>query len=169
LKENLSVFIGDQAQNQYRLNPENTFKAMKRIIGTFNENDEIFESYKNQYSNNVSLNNSVYFTLFKDSKLKVNAEIIAGFILSEIKAKALQELNMENAKVDAVITVPAYFNNLQRKATLNAADLADINCLRIINEPTAAALSFGVLKEQNKDGVYAVYDLGGGTFDISIL
>lgn len=169
LKQNLSVYVGKQAQNQYRLNSENTFKAMKRIIGTFNENDEIFESYKNQYSNNVSINNSVYFNLFKDDKLKVNAEIIAGFILNEIKTKALDELNMEGAEVDAVITVPAYFNNLQRKATLNAAELAEINCLRIINEPTAAALSFGVLKEQNKDGIYAVYDLGGGTFDISIL
>ncbi|SGZ41422.1 related to Heat shock protein SSC1, mitochondrial [Hanseniaspora guilliermondii] len=167
LKTNLNVFIGEKAQNQYRLNPENTFKAMKRIIGTFNDNDEIFESYKNQYSNNVAINNSIYFNLF-NSNLKVNAEIIAGFILSDIKSKALKEIGVENGAVDAVITVPAYFNNLQRKATLNAANLANINCLRIINEPTAAALSFGVMK-QNNDGVYAVYDLGGGTFDISIL
>lgn len=166
LKKNLNVFVGEKAQNQYRLNPENTFKAMKRIIGTFSENDEIFESYKNQYSSNVAINNSIYFNLL-NSNLKVNAEIIAGFILSDIKNKAMQEIGSDG-EVDAVITVPAYFNNLQRKATLNAANLANINCLRIINEPTAAALSFGVLK-QNKDGVYAVYDLGGGTFDISIL
>lgn len=166
LNENLNVFVGEKAQNQYRLNPENTFKAMKRIIGTFSDNDEIFESYKNQYSSNVGINNSVYFNLL-NSNLKVNAEIIAGFILADIKNKAMQEIGSVG-DVDAVITVPAYFNNLQRKATLNAATLANINCLRIINEPTAAALSFGVLK-QNKDGVYAVYDLGGGTFDISIL
>lgn len=166
LNKNLNVFVGERAQNQYRLNPENTFKAMKRIIGTFSENDEIFESYKNQYSSNVAINNSIYFNLL-NSNLKVNAEIIAGFILADIKKKAMQEIGSVG-EVDAVITVPAYFNNLQRKATLNAANLANINCLRIINEPTAAALSFGVLK-QNKDGVYAVYDLGGGTFDISIL
>ncbi|XBW38605.1 hypothetical protein QEN19_004194 [Hanseniaspora menglaensis] len=180
LINNSSVLVGDKAINQSRLNQQNTFKAMKRVIGTSDPQSEAFILFKKQYPHHMYIENTVKFDVDEG---EVDAVNIASQILNEVRVQALDELVMNKisndktkkeieklSQVDAVITVPAYFNNLQRKATLEAAKLAGINCLRIINEPTAAALSFGILQQQeNRDGVFAVYDLGGGTFDISLL
>ncbi|OBA28279.1 HSP70-domain-containing protein, partial [Hanseniaspora valbyensis NRRL Y-1626] len=171
-----NILVGEKAINQSRVNSQNTFKAMKRIIGTTDPHGDAFKGFINQYTHHLNIKDTVKFDV--GSGKEITAVDVAGQVLSEVRIQALNELEInESSKeknksfdVDAVITVPAYFNNLQRKATLKAATLAKINCLRIINEPTAAALSFGVLQQKdNRDGIFAVYDLGGGTFDISIL
>lgn len=191
LENERRVTVGTKAINLSRLNPQNTFKATKRIIGTSNPHAEAFLAFLNQYPYHSHIENTIKFDI--EENKEIGAVEVAGEILNEVRIQALSELglkntikktknstqeetrsvseNLENSvNIEAVITVPAYFNNLQRQATLKAASLAHINCLRIINEPTAAALSFGVLQQQkNRDGIFAVYDLGGGTFDVSIL
>lgn len=189
-----NILVGEKAINQSRVNSQNTFKAMKRIIGTTDPHGDAFKGFINQYTHHLNIKDTVKFDVGYGKE--ITAVDVASQVLSEVRIQALNELGInqsskeeenntntnnsnntdnhgegeESFDVDAVITVPAYFNNLQRKATLKAATLAKINCLRIINEPTAAALSFGVLQQKdNRDGIFAVYDLGGGTFDISIL
>ena len=155
--------VGQPAKRQAVTNPENTLFAVKRLIGRryddkFVEKDKGLVPYKIVKADNG------------DAWVQANG---VGYSPSQVSAMILQKMK-ETAeaylgeKVEkAVITVPAYFNDAQRKATKDAGAIAGLNVLRIINEPTAAALAYGFDKKKNEK--IAVYDFGGGTFDISIL
>ena len=153
--------VGDPAKRQGVTNPKNTIYSVKRFIGSkFNEISK--EARKMSYDVIKGTNGIV--TIKVDDKSYVPQEISA-VILQNLKKTAEDYLG---AKVtEAVITVPAYFNDEQRNATKEAGEIAGLKVLRIINEPTAAALAYGL--NENEEKVVAVYDLGGGTFDISIL
>jgi len=156
------TLIGQVAKNQMITNPENTLRSVKRFIGRrFAEAGG--EQKLVPYTVKEGSNNSVVIeTREKDYR----PEEISARVLQKMKQTAEEYLGSEVAK--AVITVPAYFNDEQRQATKDAGKIAGLEVLRIINEPTAAALSYGL--DKNKDGeIIAVYDLGGGTFDISVL
>ena len=154
--------VGDPAKRQAVTNPKNTVYSVKRFIGSkFSEISK--EAKKMPYS--VVKGAKGIVTIEVNDKKYVPQEISA-VVLQNLKKTAEDYLG-EKVK-DAVITVPAYFNDEQRNATKEAGEIAGLNVLRIINEPTAAALAYGMDK-QNKDMTVAVYDLGGGTFDVSIL
>ena len=154
--------VGDPAKRQAVTNPTNTIYSVKRFIGSkFNE---IKKEAKKMPYNVVKGDNDV-ISIMVDGKSYVPQEISA-VVLQNLKKTAEDYLGEK--VTDAVITVPAYFNDSQRNATKEAGEIAGLNVLRIINEPTAAALAYGMDKK-NKDMTVAVYDLGGGTFDVSIL
>tara|TARA_B100000676_G_C18084069_1_gene853557 strand:- start:111 stop:2027 length:1917 start_codon:yes stop_codon:yes gene_type:complete len=159
-KEN-EVLVGEPAKRQAVVNPERTVYSSKRLIGRrFEETGEDrkvlpYEVVKNK-------NGDAWIKV--DNKEYSPPEIAAN-ILTKLKNAA--EAHLGTKVTDAVITVPAYFNDSQRQATKDAGKIAGLNVERIINEPTAAALAYGF--DKKKDGLIAVYDLGGGTFDISIL
>jgi molecular chaperone DnaK len=153
--------VGDPAKRQGVTNPKNTIYSVKRFIGSkFNEISK--ESKKMSYD--VVKGNNGVVTIKVDDKSYVPQEISA-VILQNLKKTAEDYLGTK--VTEAVITVPAYFNDEQRNATKEAGEIAGLKVLRIINEPTAAALAYGL--NENEEKVVAVYDLGGGTFDISIL
>ena len=158
--------VGVPAKNQMVTNPKNTVYSIKRFIG-------------HRYSELTGEAKLVPYTV-KDNGQDVRVEVtengslkefspqeISAFILQKMKKTAEDYLGQE--VTEAVITVPAYFNDSQRQATKDAGKIAGLDVKRIINEPTAAALAFGFNKDQSKEKTIAVYDLGGGTFDISIL
>ena len=154
--------VGDPAKRQQVTNPQNTVYSIKRFIG---------ETYDN-VTNDI---NNVSYKVVKGANnvpcVDINGreylpQEISAIILQKMKKTAEDYLG-EEVK-EAVITVPAYFNDSQRQATKEAGEIAGLNVLRVVNEPTAAALAYGLDKE-NKDMNVAVFDLGGGTFDISIL
>ena len=155
------ILIGQAAKRQAVTNPENTIYSAKRLIGRlFSEVSK--ESKDLPYKIVKGKNNEVVIS----SRNKEYAlPQISAMILQKIKKTAESYLG-EEVK-DAVITVPAYFNDSQRQATKDAGEIAGFNVKRIINEPTAAALAYGL--DNKKDEKIAVFDLGGGTFDISIL
>jgi molecular chaperone DnaK len=155
--------VGQPAKRQAVTNPENTIFAVKRLVGRryddpLVEKDKGLVSYKIVKASNgdawVQANGKTY-----------SPSQISAFILQKMKETA--EANLGEKVDQAVITVPAYFNDAQRQATKDAGKIAGLEVLRIINEPTAAALAYGL--EKKKQSKIAVYDLGGGTFDISIL
>ena len=158
------VLVGQAAKRQAVTNPEKTLFAVKRLIGRKFEDEVIQEDMKSAPYGIVKAENGDAWVEVDGNKIappQVSAEI-----LKKMKKTAEDYLG---AKVDgAVVTVPAYFNDSQRQATKAAGKIAGLEVKRIINEPTAAALAFG-LDKLKKDGVIAVYDLGGGTFDISII
>ena len=154
--------VGDPAKRQSVTNPTNTIYSVKRFIGSkFSEINK--EAKKMPYS--VLKGGKDIVTIEVDGKSYVPQEISA-VVLQNLKKTAEDYLGEK--VTEAVITVPAYFNDEQRKATKEAGEIAGLKVLRIINEPTAAALAYGMDK-QNKEMTVAVYDLGGGTFDVSIL
>jgi len=155
--------IGQPAKRQAVTNPENTIFAVKRLIGR-NFNDAKVK--KDIESAPFKIVNSDKGDAWIESKgQKYSPSQISAFILQKMKETAEKYLGQEVTK--AVITVPAYFNDAQRQATKDAGKIAGLEVLRIINEPTAASLAYGLDKKTNKK--IAVYDLGGGTFDVSIL
>ena len=155
--------IGQPAKRQAVTNPENTIFAVKRLIGR-NFNDATVK--KDIESAPFKIVNSDKGDAWIESKgQKYSPSQISAFILQKMKETAEKYLGQEVTK--AVITVPAYFNDAQRQATKDAGKIAGLEVLRIINEPTAASLAYGLDKKTNKK--IAVYDLGGGTFDVSIL
>ena len=160
--EKNDILVGQAAKRQAVTNPENTIYSSKRLIGRlFDEVNK--ESHDLPYLIKKGKNNEVVISSFgKDYALPQ----ISAMILQKIKKTAESYLG-EEVK-DAVITVPAYFNDAQRQATKEAGEIAGLTVKRIINEPTAAALAYG-LDKSDKDKTIAVFDLGGGTFDISIL
>ena len=158
--------VGAPAKNQMVTNPKNTVYSVKRLIGhRFGELQG--EATKLPYS--VIDNGSDCRVEVEENgaKKQYSPQEISAFILQKMKKTAEDYLGQE--VTEAVITVPAYFNDAQRQATKDAGKIAGLDVKRIINEPTAASLAFGFNKDQNKEKTIAVYDLGGGTFDISIL
>ena len=166
--ENGERLVGQSAKRQAVTNPENTLFAIKRLIGRKKNDDET-----NKFSNLVPYKISAHengdaWVDSLDDKGKPKSyspSEVSSFILRKLKEDA--EAYLGETVDKAVITVPAYFNDAQRQATKDAGKIAGLEVLRIINEPTAAALSYGLDKKDS--GIVAVYDLGGGTFDVSIL
>ena len=154
---------GQIARRQAITNPENTIFAIKRLIGRRYEDSEVQKAMKVLPYKIVRADNGDAWVEVRGRRYSP-AEISA-FILQKMKQTAEDHLGEKVA--DAVITVPAYFNDSQRQATKDAGKIAGLNVLRIINEPTAASLAYGL--DKKKDEKIAVFDLGGGTFDISIL
>jgi molecular chaperone DnaK len=153
--------VGQVAKRQAVTNPENTVFSIKRFMGrTFSEVGQ--EASRVPYQVVAGGNNDAWIEL---RGKKHSAPEISAMILQKLKQAAEDYLGEKVA--DAVITVPAYFNDAQRQATKDAGKIAGLNVLRIVNEPTAAALAYGL--DKKSDETIAVYDLGGGTFDISIL
>ena len=153
--------VGAPARRQQVTNPQNTIFSIKRFMGR--KFDEVSEEMKIvPYEVVKGVNDDVRV---KTADKEYAPPEISAMILQKLKADAEAYLGEEVA--DAVITVPAYFNNAQREATKDAGKIAGLNVLRIINEPTAAALAYGLEKEQ--DQTILVFDLGGGTFDVSVL
>ncbi len=154
--------VGDPAKRQAITNPQNTISSVKRFMGRqFNEVTE--ETTHWSYKVVKGDNNTVRIDI--DGRLYTPQEISA-MVLQKMKKTAEDYLGQEVS--EAVITVPAYFNDAQRQATKEAGEIAGLNVRRIVNEPTAAALAYG-LDKKGKDQKIAVFDLGGGTFDISVL
>jgi molecular chaperone DnaK len=154
--------VGVSAKRQAVVNPENTLFATKRLIGRKFTDPEVQRDIKEVPYKIVQHTNGDAWVEARSAKYSPSQ--IGGFVLQKMKETAEGYLNKPIQ--NAVVTVPAYFNDSQRQATKDAGQIAGLNVLRVVNEPTAAALAYG-LKEQDK--VIAVYDLGGGTFDISIL
>jgi len=156
--------VGAPARRQAVTNPANTFYATKRLIGRQHNDPELKKDIENSPFAIVRANGGDAWVEGSDGK-RYSPSQMGAFVLSKMKETAEQYIG---SKVDnAVITVPAYFNDSQRQATKDAGQIAGMNVLRVINEPTAAALAYGLEKDEDK--VIAVYDLGGGTFDISVL
>ena len=161
--ENKERLIGQPAKRQAVTNPENTLFAVKRLIGRSFDDPATKEDQGMVPYNIVKCDNGDAYVEAEGEKYSPSQ--ISAFILQKMKETAEDYLG---EKVEqAVITVPAYFNDSQRQATKDAGKIAGLEVLRIINEPTAAALSYGLEKKEGK--MIAVYDLGGGTFDVSIL
>jgi molecular chaperone DnaK len=157
--------VGDAAKRQAVTNPSNTIYSAKRFIGR--KFDEVKEESKRMPYKVVSGNNGdAAIEVEVDGEKKTySPQELASMVLAKLKADA--EMRLGETITQAVITVPAYFNDTQRQATKDAGKIAGLEVLRIINEPTAASLAYG-LDKKNEEKI-AVYDLGGGTFDISIL
>ncbi len=163
VNENDERLVGQVAKRQSITNPENTVFGVKRLIGRKFDSKEVQNDIKNlPYKIEKASNGDVRINL--RGKQHSPAEI-SSFILSDIKHTAEEYLGEK--VTDAVITVPAYFDDSQRQATKDAGRIAGLNVLRIINEPTAASLAYGL--DKKTDEKIAVFDLGGGTFDVSIL
>jgi molecular chaperone DnaK len=159
------ILVGTSAKRQAVTNPTNTLFAVKRLIGRKFKDDVVQKDIKNMPFEIVEAGNG-------DAWVKANGkELAPQQVSAEVlrKIKEYAEAYLGETVTQAVITVPAYFNDSQRQATKDAGKIAGLEVLRIINEPTAAALAYGVDKDSKGDKKVAVYDLGGGTFDVSII
>jgi molecular chaperone DnaK len=163
-KDDDEVLVGQSAKRQAVTNPENTLFAIKRLIGRRFTDAEVQKDIKMVPYKIVKADNGDAWVEVKGKKMA--APEISAKVLQKMKKTAEEYLGEE--VTEAVITVPAYFNDSQRQATKDAGRIAGLDVKRIINEPTAAALAFGMDKKTG-DRKIAVYDLGGGTFDISII
>jgi molecular chaperone DnaK len=155
--------VGQQAKRQAVTNPENTLYAIKRLIGRKFDSDAVRKDIAISPFKIVKADNGDAWVEVRGKRY--SAPEISAMVLQKMKKTAEDYLG--TAVTDAVITVPAYFDDSQRQATKDAGKIAGLNVLRIINEPTAAALAYGL--DKKKDEKIAVFDLGGGTFDVSIL
>ncbi|HSG21035.1 MAG TPA: molecular chaperone DnaK, partial [Burkholderiaceae bacterium] len=159
------ILVGAPAKRQAVTNPKNTLYAVKRLIGRKFGDKEVQKDIDLMPFQIVKAENGDAWVSVRDSRLappQVSAEVLR-------KMKKTAEDYLGHEVTEAVITVPAYFNDAQRQATKDAGRIAGLDVKRIINEPTAAALAFGLDKAAGKDRKIAVYDLGGGTFDVSII
>ena len=157
------LLVGQIAKRQAVINPENTFFSVKRFIGS-KESEIVSEAKQLPYKVNKDSNDNIKINCPALSK-EFSPEEISAQVLRKLINDATTYLSQDVTQ--AVITVPAYFNDSQRQATMDAGKIAGIEVLRIINEPTAASLAYGLDKKQNE--TILVFDLGGGTFDVSIL
>jgi len=159
------ITVGAPAKRQAVTNPKKTIYAAKRLIGRKFDEAEVQKDLDLMPYTIVKNKNGDAWVKIDDQELappQISAEVLR-------KMKKTAEDYLGHEVTQAVITVPAYFNDAQRQATKDAGTIAGLEVLRIINEPTAAALAFGMDKADKKDKKIAVYDLGGGTFDISII
>jgi molecular chaperone DnaK len=164
INKNKERLVGQVARRQQVTNPKNTIYEVKRLIGRSFSDKEVQRDLKLMGYEIVKSGNGVKV---KMGDKDYSPEEISAMILSKLKADA--EAFLGGKVTEAVITVPAYFDDSQRQATKDAGKIAGLEVKRIINEPTAAALAYGLDKGDKKDEKIAVYDLGGGTFDVSIL
>ncbi|SHE99248.1 molecular chaperone DnaK [Thermomonas hydrothermalis] len=160
------VLVGAPAKRQAITNPKNTFYAVKRLIGRKFTDPEVQKDINVVPYSIVQHDNGDAWVALADGR-KLAPQEISAKVLEKMKKTA--EAFLGEPVTEAVITVPAYFNDSQRQATKDAGRIAGLEVKRIINEPTAAALAYGLDKGDNKDRKVAVYDLGGGTFDVSII
>lgn len=160
--------IGDAAKNQVAMNPTNTIFDAKRLIGRKFEDAPVQSDMKHWPFEVVSVEGKPKIqVVYKDEKKTFFPEEISSMVLTKMKETA--EAYLGKTVSNAVITVPAYFNDSQRQATKDAGTIAGLNVLRIINEPTAAAIAYGLDKKAAGERNVLIFDLGGGTFDVSIL
>ena len=163
---NGEIIVGDEAKKYFETQPERTIYSAKRLMGKSYNDVKAYENYL-AYKVIENADENALVKVRVGDKFYSPIELSA-LILKELKTRIEKELGAEVSKV--VITVPAYFNDAQRQATRDAGKLAGLEVLRILNEPTAAALAYGIgSAEEQTNEVIAVYDLGGGTFDVSIL
>merc|ERR1712216_982906 len=162
--------IGDSAKNQVAMNPKNTVFDAKRLIGRKFSDPQVQHDMK-EFSYSIvkgEAEKPMIEVEFHGEKKKFAAEEISSMVL--VKMKEVAEAFLGKDVKNAVVTVPAYFNDSQRQATKDAAVIAGLNCLRIINEPTAAAIAYGLDKKNSStEKNVLIFDLGGGTFDVSLL
>merc|ERR1711959_549173 len=163
--------IGDSAKNQVAMNPKNTVFDAKRLIGRKFSDPQVQHDMK-EFSYSIvkgEAEKPMIEVEFHGEKKKFAAEEISSMVL--VKMKEVAEAFLGKDVKNAVVTVPAYFNDSQRQATKDAAVIAGLNCLRIINEPTAAAIAYGLDKKTSSaaEKNVLIFDLGGGTFDVSLL
>ena len=164
-QEDGEILVGASAKRQAVTNPKNTLFAIKRLIGRRFEDKEVQKDIEQMPFEIIKADNGDAWVKVRDQKLaapQISAEVLR-------KMKKTAEDYLGEAVTEAVITVPAYFNDAQRQATKDAGRIAGLDVKRIINEPTAAALAFGLDKKEGGDRKIAVYDLGGGTLDVSII
>lgn len=162
--------IGDAAKNQVAINPNNTIFDAKRLIGRkFNESTVQSDMKHWPFAVKDVSGKPKMFVEYKSEEKSFTPEEISSMVL--LKMKETAEAYLGHDVTDAVVTVPAYFNDSQRQATKDAGVISGLNVLRIINEPTAAAIAYGLDKKKNegKESNVLIFDLGGGTFDVSIL
>merc|ERR1712198_463833 len=162
--------IGDAAKNQVAINPTNTIFDAKRLIGRKFEDSAVQSDMKHWPFTVVSSNGLPKLKVeYKNEEKTFTPEEISSMVL--VKMKETAEAYLGSDVKEAVITVPAYFNDSQRQATKDAGVISGLNVLRIINEPTAAAIAYGLDKKSENKGEknVLIFDLGGGTFDVSIL
>ena len=160
--------IGESAKNQASMNPKNTIFDSKRLIGR-DYTDPSVQSDINLLTYSVvnDCNKPVISVEYKNQEKKIKPEEIASMILTKMKLTA--ESYLGEKITDAVITVPAYFNDSQRQSTKDAGAIAGLNILRIINEPTASAIAYGLDKDSSDEKTVLIFDCGGGTHDVSLL
>ncbi|XP_049612855.1 heat shock 70 kDa protein 1 [Syngnathus scovelli] len=160
--------IGDAAKNQVALNPNNTVFDAKRLIGRKFDDPVVAADRKHWPFKVISDGGKPKIMVqYKGEEKAFNPEEISSMVL--VKMKEIAEAYLGQQVSNAVVTVPAYFNDSQRQATKDAGVIAGLNILRIINEPTAAAIAYGLDKGQSAERNVLIFDLGGGTFDVSIL
>ena len=160
--------IGDAAKNQVAMNPANTVFDAKRLIGRKFDDQTVQSDIKHWPFKVINEGGKPKIQVeFKGEIKKFNPEEISSMVLT--KMKEIAEAYLGTSVRDAVVTVPAYFNDSQRQATKDAGAIAGLNVLRIINEPTAAALAYGLDKNLKGEKNVLIFDLGGGTFDVSVL
>jgi len=164
ITEDSERLVGQTAKRQAVTNPHFTYNAVKRLIGRKFADKEIHDSHIAYEV--IKADNGDAWVKGRNNE-KLSPPQISALVLAKMKKTAEDYLGYEVK--EAVITVPAYFNDSQRQATKDAGKIAGLDVKRIINEPTAAALAFGMDKQKGTDAVIAVYDLGGGTFDVSII
>ncbi len=158
------IIVGEQAKNKLEQEPKNTIYSVKNLIGkSFQEIKDLKLKIPYEINENKT-NNQVEIKIENETYSPIQ---ISAFILLELKKRAEHILKTSISK--AIVTVPAYFNDAQRQATKDAGKLVDLEIVRIINEPTAASLAYGIGLNKEESKIIAVYDFGGGTFDISIL
>lgn len=158
------ITVGNEAKNYLLTDPQNTVFSVKRLLGRSYKD---IENYKDFFSYKVIDDDTESLVKIKVGDRFYTPTELSGLILKELKDRA--EHALKTAVNRAVITVPAYFNDSQRQATRDAGKLAGLDVLRIVNEPTAASLAYGIGLTPQEIKTIAVYDLGGGTFDVSIL
>lgn len=160
--------IGDAAKNQASVNPENTIFDAKRMIGK-KFDDPTIQKDKSHWPFKISSKDGgvQIEATYKNEKKYFTPEEISSMVLTKLKETA--EAYLGETVKDAVITVPAYFNDSQRQATKDAGTIAGLNVLRVINEPTAAAIAYGLDQKKDKELNIIIFDFGGGTFDVSLL
>ena len=164
-QEDGEILVGASAKRQAVTNPKNTLFAIKRLIGRRFTDKEVQKDIEQMPFDIIKADNGDAWVQVREQKLaapQISAEVLR-------KMKKTAEDYLGETVTEAVITVPAYFNDAQRQATKDAGRIAGLDVKRIINEPTAAALAFGLDKKEGGDRKVAVYDLGGGTFDVSII